>query len=67
MALLSQEEFRQWSATQSNYERHQPETTLLYQIIQEHWPRFQTELERQGKHLPKFVTQEFEELPEEND
>ena len=61
MASLSQEEFRQWSTSQVNYERHRPETTLLYQIIQEHWPAFQVELGKQGKHLPKFVTQEFEE------
>lgn len=60
MVLLSQEEFRQWSMSRVNYERHRPETTLLYQIIQQHWPRFQAELGSQGKHLPNFVTQEFE-------
>lgn len=59
--MLSQEECRQWSTSRVNYERHRPETTLLYQIIQEHWPRFQAELGSQGKHLPKFITQEFEE------
>ena len=55
MALLSQEEFRQWSMSQVNYERHRPETTLLYQIIQEHWPRFQAELESQGKRVPHCI------------
>lgn len=60
MALLSREDRSDWSAPVS-YERHRPETTLLYQLIQEHWPRFQAELGSQGKRLPKFVAQEFEE------
>jgi hypothetical protein len=63
---LSKEDFHQWSFPLVNtsaepYERHRSETTLLYQIIQEHWPRFHVELGKQGKHLPKFVTQEFDE------
>ncbi len=61
MVLPPLDEFRQWSKSQVKYERHRPETTLLYQIIQRHWPQFQAELGSQGKHLPKFVTQEFEE------
>ena len=32
-----------------HYERHKPETTLLYQIVEEHWPAFQAELGAQGK------------------
>ena len=42
------------------YERHRPEETLLYQIIEEHWPQFQQHLEQQGKYLPACVKQEFE-------
>jgi hypothetical protein len=37
------------------YVRHRPETTLLYQIIQEYWPEFQAELTNHGKHLPAYV------------
>jgi hypothetical protein len=61
MVLPSHDEFRQWSKSQVKYERHRPETILLHQIIQRHWPQFQAELGSQGKRLPKFVTQEFEE------
>ena len=41
--------------------RHRPETTLLYQVIQEYWPEFQAELVSHGKHLPTYVTKEFDE------
>jgi len=40
--------------------RHRPETTLLYQVVQEYWPEFQAELARQGKYLPAYVTREFD-------
>jgi len=43
------------------YLRHRPETTLLYQIIQEYWPEFQAELASHGKYLPAYVTKEFDE------
>ena len=43
------------------YIRHRPETTLLYQIVQEYWPEFQAELVRHGNHLPAYVTKEFDE------
>ena len=43
------------------YVRHRPETTLLYQIVQEYWPEFQAELASHGKYLPAYVTQEFDE------
>ena len=61
MVLLSTEAFRQWSKPEVKYERHRPEASLLYQIIEQHWPQFQAALARQSKHLPKFVMQEFEE------
>ncbi len=44
------------------YVRHRPETTLLYQIVQEYWPEFQAELASQGKYLPVYVTKEFDEF-----
>jgi ribosomal protein S27E len=43
------------------YARHRPKTTLLYQIIQEYWPEFQAELASHGRHLPAYVTKEFNE------
>ena len=42
------------------YERHRPEETLLYQIIEQHYPRFLSELEAQGRSLPGYVRDEFE-------
>jgi len=41
--------------------RHRPESTLLYQIVQEYWPEFQAELASHGRHLPVYVTKEFDE------
>ena len=43
------------------YVRHRPETTLLYQIVREYWPEFQAELASHGRHLPAYVTKEFDE------
>ena len=48
-------------STTAAYVRHRPETTLLYQIVQEYWPEFQAELADHGKYLPKYVTKEFDE------
>ena len=42
------------------YVRHRPETTLLYQIIDEYWPEFQAELASQDKYLPAYITREFD-------
>ncbi|HEY5284670.1 MAG TPA: transposase [Polyangia bacterium] len=42
------------------YERHCPETTLLYRTIQEHWSSFLADLEVGGGELPAFVLDEFE-------
>ena len=47
-----------WAA---NYVRHRPETTLLYQIVQEYWPEFEAELASHGRYLPAYVTKEFDE------
>jgi len=43
------------------YVRHRPETTLLYQIVQEYWPEFQAELASHDKYLPAYVIKEFDE------
>ena len=41
------------------YESHRPEETLLYAVIEEHYPRFLKRLEAEGTSLPRFVTDEF--------
>lgn len=42
------------------YERHRPEKTLLYQLVQQHYPAFVTQLAAEGKVLPDYVHEEFE-------
>lgn len=43
------------------YERHQPEQTLLYQIIEKYYPQFLTHMTQQDTDLPMYVRSEFEE------
>ncbi|ENK7248300.1 TPA: IS91 family transposase, partial [Klebsiella pneumoniae] len=44
------------SPTQTNgYERHQPDQTLLYQLVEQHYPAFKASLEAQGQHLPRYI------------
>ena len=51
------------SPTQINgYERHQPEQTLLYQLVEQHYPAFKSFLEAQGQHLPRYIQQEFDDF-----
>jgi hypothetical protein len=42
-----------------SYERRRPEETLLYQLVEQHWPSFREQAEQAGG-LPKFVIDEFE-------
>ena len=42
------------------YERHRPEQTLLYQLVEQYYPAFEAELATQGKELPEYVQREFE-------
>jgi hypothetical protein len=44
----------------SQYTRHQPEQTLLYQIIDDNYPDFVGRFEPEGRALPRFVRREFE-------
>jgi hypothetical protein len=46
-----------WSPALFQYERHRPETTLLYQLVEQHWPAFREQLAAQGKSLPVYVVQ----------
>jgi hypothetical protein len=42
------------------YERHRPEQTLLYQIIEQHYPDFLSAMEAQDRPLPGYVQDEFD-------
>jgi hypothetical protein len=42
------------------YQRHRPERTLLYQIIDQHYPAFVAHMAEQERPLPDYVQQEFE-------
>jgi ribosomal protein S27E len=42
------------------YQRHRPEQTLLYQIVDEYYPAFAAHLSEQGRELPGYVQREFE-------
>lgn len=44
----------------SAYQRHQPEQTLLYQLVEAHYPALVDQLNRQSKSLPEHVRQEFD-------
>jgi len=44
----------------ATYERHRPEQTLLYQLVEKHYPALVEQLEVQGKNLPTHVHREFE-------
>jgi hypothetical protein len=43
------------------YERHRPEKTLLYRIIDRHYAEFLDYMVEQGKPLPHHVQKEFDE------
>jgi len=42
------------------YQRHRPEQTLLYRIVDEYYPQFVDLMARQGRPLPDYVQREFE-------
>ena len=42
------------------YVRHRPERTLLYQLIEKYYPVFEAECAVEGRVLPDYVWQEFE-------
>ena len=44
----------------STYERHRPQHTPLYGLIEEHYPRFVERLQAEGASLPRFVSEDFE-------
>ena len=44
------------------YARHRPEQTLLYRLVEEHYPAFVTRLAAEGRTLPRHVAREFEDF-----
>jgi ribosomal protein S27E len=42
------------------YQRHRPERTLLYQLVQQYYPVFADLMVAQGRPLPEYVQREFE-------
>jgi ribosomal protein S27E len=42
------------------YARHRPETTLLYRLIEQHYPDFRELRAREGRSLPAYVQEEFD-------
>ncbi|MCZ7680805.1 MAG: transposase [Sandaracinaceae bacterium] len=48
------------TARADGYVRREPEATVLYRVVREHWPRFLERAQEQGG-LPRFVVRDFEE------
>jgi len=44
----------------ARYQRHRPEQTLLYQLVERHYPAFVEHLAEAGKQLPTHVRQAFD-------
>ena len=44
----------------ATYERHRPEQTLHYQLVEEHYPALVDQLTQQGKSLPDHVRREYQ-------
>jgi len=42
------------------YARHRPETTLLFQLVERHYPGFRALRCESGRLPPEYVEQEFE-------
>lgn len=42
------------------YQRHRPEQTLLYRIVEQYYPAFTAHLAAQGRELPGYVQREFD-------
>ena len=42
------------------YARHRPESTLLYQLVEQHYPAFREMRAMAGRSLPDYIEQEFD-------
>jgi hypothetical protein len=47
-------------ATGPAYERHRPQQTHLYQIVEQHYPDFRSAMQAQDRPLPGYVQEEFD-------
>ncbi|MED5458553.1 MAG: transposase zinc-binding domain-containing protein, partial [Pseudomonadota bacterium] len=45
-----------------SYQRHRPEQTLFYKLVEEHYPAFAERMACEGRALPEYVRREFEEF-----
>lgn len=52
----------EWHGLAHTYQRHQPEHTRLYQIVEQYYPTLVVHLAQQGRYLPFYIEQEFEDL-----
>jgi hypothetical protein len=44
----------------SRYAQHRPESTLLYRLVEQHYPDFRELRAREGRSLPDYVQEEFD-------
>ena len=44
------------------YARRRPEATLLYRLVEQHYPAFEVRLAAEGRALPRYVAREFEDF-----
>ena len=49
------------TAATLRYARHAPERTLLYALVQAHYPDFLERLAQEDRALPEYVREEFDE------
>jgi len=42
------------------YARHRPEATLLYRLVEQHYPAFRALRSEAGRPLPDYIEQEFD-------
>ncbi len=45
-----------------SYQRHRPEQTLLYKLVEEYYPAFAERMSCEGRALPAYVRREFDEF-----
>ena len=58
--LVAGKEASAGAARAGEYARHRPEQTLLYQLVEAHYPAFVEHLAARGRALPAHVQREFE-------
>lgn len=59
-SLLAGKDASAGAARAGEYARHRPEQTLLYQLVEAHYPAFVAHLAARERTLPAHVVREFE-------